>query len=80
MLCSVAGTTTLDREWVTKVQKLLNLFQISRNFRHHILFFVWLVCDVKRQFQQYISYIVVVSFIAGGTGVPAENHLPVTRL
>jgi hypothetical protein len=37
MLCSVTGTTTLDREWVTKVQQLLNLFQISRNFRHHIL-------------------------------------------
>jgi hypothetical protein len=29
---------------------------------------------------KYFSYIVVVSFIAGGTGVPAENHLPVTRL
>jgi hypothetical protein len=30
-----------------------------------------------RDFQQYFSYIVVVSFIAGGNGLPGENHRPV---
>ena len=28
------------------------------------------------QFQQFFSYIVVVSFIGGETGVPGENHQP----
>jgi len=28
-------------------------------------------------FQQYILYIVAVSFIGGGIGVPEENHRPV---
>jgi hypothetical protein len=27
-------------------------------------------------FQQYFSYIVAVSFIGGGTGVPGENQRP----
>jgi hypothetical protein len=29
---------------------------------------------VSRHFQQYLSYIVVVSFIDGGNRVPGENH------
>jgi hypothetical protein len=32
----------------------------------------WLVYGVQRHFQQYFSYIVVVSFIGGG-----KNHRPV---
>jgi hypothetical protein len=32
---------------------------------------------VERQFQQYVSYIVAVSFIGGGNGGPGENHRPV---
>ena len=40
---------------------------------------VSLVYDVQRHFQQYFSYIVVVSLIGGGkTGVPREKHRPVT--
>jgi hypothetical protein len=35
--------------------------------------------DVQRHFQQYFSYIVVVSFIGGGTGGPGENHRPVAN-
>jgi hypothetical protein len=31
---------------------------------------------LKRHFQQYFSYIVAVSFIGEGTGVPGENHRP----
>jgi hypothetical protein len=27
-------------------------------------------------FKKYFSYIVAVSFIGGGTGVPGENHIP----
>jgi hypothetical protein len=43
-----------------------------------LLNIVWLglVYGVKRHFQQYFSYIVVVSFIGGGNGVPGENHRP----
>jgi hypothetical protein len=33
--------------------------------------------DVQRHFQQYFSYIVVVSFIGGGTGGPGENHFQI---
>jgi hypothetical protein len=36
--------------------------------------------DVQRHFQQYFSYIVVVSFIGGGTGGPGENHRPVANV
>jgi hypothetical protein len=29
---------------------------------------------VQRHFEQYFSYIVAVTFIGGGNGVPGENH------
>ena len=31
----------------------------------------------ERHIQQYFSYIMAVSFIDGGNGVPGENHRPV---
>ena len=36
----------------------------------------WLVNGVQRHFQQYFSYIEVVSFIGGGNRIPVENHWP----
>ena len=36
-----------------------------------------MVYGVLLHFQQYFSYIVVVSFIGEETGVPKENHRPV---
>ena len=32
--------------------------------------------NVECHFQQYVSYIVPVSFIGGGNGLPEENHQP----
>jgi hypothetical protein len=37
-----------------------------------------LVYGVFCHYQQYFSYIVVVSFIGGGNRVPGENHRPAT--
>jgi hypothetical protein len=38
--------------------------------------FVYLFDDVQHPFQQYFSYIVMVSFIGDETGGPGENHRP----
>jgi len=40
--------------------------------------FVCLFDGVQHPFQQYVSYIMVVSFIGDETGGPGENHQPVT--
>ena len=62
--------------WLTFIVGLNTTYEII-HFKIIIYMFVYLFDDVQHPFQQYFSYIVMVSFIGGETGGPGENHRPV---
>ena len=61
-------------------KKTTDLPQVTewQTLSHNLKGLFWFY-GVLRYFQQYFSYIVVISFIGGETGVPRENHRPATR-
>ena len=53
------------------------IFLYQNKILYYLLQYSFLVYGVSHHFQQYFSYIVVVSFIGGGNQSTGENHRPV---